>query len=246
METDLVEDYKATALMIYDELYRDRDNTIQKYEVGEKDKVHFYTYDPTFKVESSNKPYNIEDGTMKLIGLSLLEGYTLEDFYKEYIVDYTNQVNPKIVNENGGEEGFPILVSNEAMEHFDLELGDKIFLKPSSNYLRLVVEAYGTIVGKFDGIDRGRDRYGYSVKDDEEVFIYPISVLEATEHKLYYNKMGGFTFKSENNKELMEKREELSRIVSDNPSNEIGMNLNFWDGEIINVVEPLEKKLITP
>ncbi len=44
----------------------------------------------------------------------------------------------------------------------------------------------------------------------------------------------------------MEKREELSRIVSDNPSNEIGMNLNFWDGEIINVVEPLEKKLITP
>lgn len=241
METDLVEDYKATALMIYDELYRDRDNTIQKYEVGEKDKVHFYTYDPTFKVESSNKPYNIEDGTMKLIGLSLLEGYTLEDFYKEYIVDYTNQVNPKIVNENG-EEGFPILVSNEAMEHFDLELGDKIFLKPSSNYLRLVVEAYGTIVGSFDGIDRGRDRYGYSVKDDEEVFIYPISVLEATEHKLYYNKMG-FTFKSENNKELMEKREELSRIVSDNPSNEIGMNLNFWDGEIINVVEPLEKNL---
>lgn len=241
IETGFVEEYKSTAKMIYYELYRNRDGVIEKYEIGEKDKVHFYTYDPKFIVEASNKPYNSEDGMMNIIGLNLLEEHSLGDFNKEYTSDYSNQMNPKIVNESG-DVFFPILVSNKAMDHFDLELGDKILLKTDSNDLRLVIEAYGTIVGSFEGVDRSRNHYGYSKTYEDELFIYPISVLKATEHKLYYSKLE-FEFKPEKNKELMEKKEEIRRMVSNNPSNEFPTELILWDGELINVVEPLEKNL---
>lgn len=240
-KSGLLKDYKATVLMIYTELYRNRNGKVEKYEVGEKDKVHFYTYDPNFRVEASNKPYNMDEGNMRFSGLTFLEGYSIEDLEKEYKVDYTNKMHPRIIDEKG-EGFFPVLVSNKAMEHFDLELGDKILLKNSSNYLRLVMEAYGTIVGTFDKADRGKDRYGLILSKEEELFIYPITVLEGVEHALYYNQME-FSFNPENNKKLISQKEELRRTVSSNPQNIIGTDLKFWDGELSNVVEPLEKNI---
>lgn len=236
-----IKDYKAVVLMIYEELYRNRDGEVEKYEVGEKDKVHFYTYEPSFRVEASNKPYNSDEGIMRFSNLKFIEGYSLGDFEKEYSVDYTNPRNLRVLDEKG-EEFFPVLVSSKAMDHFDLELGDKILLKNSSNYLRLIMEAYGTIVGTFDKVDRGKDRYGFSLENEKELFIYPISVLKAVEHKLYYNKLE-FLFNPEKNRELVERKEEIRRIVSTNPYNEVGTDLNFWDGELTNVVGPLEKNI---
>ncbi|MBU5312396.1 ABC transporter permease, partial [Tissierella carlieri] len=88
METELVEDYSATALMIYDELYTDRDGVIEKYEVGEKDKVHVFISPPKFVVKASNKSYNSSDGVMEFTELNIIDGYSLEDFHKEYIRGY--------------------------------------------------------------------------------------------------------------------------------------------------------------
>ncbi|MBU5312726.1 hypothetical protein KQI38_11840, partial [Tissierella carlieri] len=56
----------------------------------------------------------------------------------------------------------------------------------------------------------------------------------------YYSKME-FVFKQEKNKEIMERKEEIKKIVSDNSSNEIPTELKLWDGEVVNVVGPLEK-----
>lgn len=240
-ETGLVKDYNAIALMIYDELYIKRDDVIKKYEVGEKDKVHFYTYEPSFRVEASNKPYNSDEGTMRFSNLNFMEGYSLEDFEREYTVDYTDPRNLKVLDEKG-EVFFPVLVSSKAMEHFDLELGDKILLKPDSNYLRLVVEAYGTVVGSFEGVNRISTANRYTMVDEKELFIYPISALESLEHTTYYSKVE-LIFNPEKNKELMGRKEELKNILSSNHANLGGMNLNFWDGELINVLEPLERNL---
>lgn len=240
-KTDMIKDYKAIASMIYDELYRDRDGVIEKYEVGEKDKVHFHTNQPRFIVRADNKGYNNSDGIMELTELNFIDGYSLEDFYKEYTRGLSKSYESTVVDEKG-EEGFPILVSNKAMEHFDLRLGDKIFLKPWSSRRGLVFEAYGTIVGTFEGVSRGKDYYGYSAIIDEELFIYPLSVLRATEIEVYYDKME-FEFKQDRNKELMERKEELRRMVANNKSNDYLTELKLWDEEITNVVAPLEKNI---
>ncbi|WP_406241738.1 FtsX-like permease family protein [Tissierella carlieri] len=240
METELVEDYSAIALMIYDELYIYRDGVIERYEVGEKDKVHVFVSPPKFVVKASNKSYNSSDGVMEFVELNIIDGYSLEDFHKEYIRGYKG-LETIIVDEKG-EEGFPILVSNKAMDHYELELGDKISLKPNSNYRKLLMGTYGTIVGTFAGVGSSEDNYGYSEIDDEELFIYPLSVLKTVERGVYYSKME-FVFKQEKNKEIMERKEEIKKIVSDNSSNEIPTELKLWDGEVVNVVGPLEKNI---
>ncbi|MCQ4922802.1 ABC transporter permease [Tissierella carlieri] len=240
METELVEDYSATALMIYDELYIDRDGVIERYEVGEKDKVHVFVSPPKFVVKASNKSYNSSDGVMEFTELNIIDGYSLEDFHKEYIRGYKG-LETIIVDEKGV-EGFPILVSNKAMDHYELELGDKISLKSDPNYRKLLMGTYGTIVGTFAGVGSSEDNYGYSEIDDEELFIYPLSVLKTVERGVYYSKME-FVFKQEKNKEIMERKEEIKKIVSDNSSNEIPTELKLWDGEVVNVVGPLEKNI---
>jgi hypothetical protein len=237
METELVEDYSATALMIYDELYIDREGVIEMYEVGEKDKVHVFVSPPKFVVKASSKSYNSSDGVIEFVELNIIDGYSLEDFHKEYIRGYKG-LETIIVDEKGGED-FPILVSNKAMEHYELELGDKISLKPDPNYRKLLMEAYGTIVGTFAGVGSSEDNDGYS-PIDEELFIYPLSVLKTVERGVYYSKME-FVFKQEKNKEIIERKEEIKKIVSDNSSNEIPTELKLWDGEVVNVVGPLEK-----
>ena len=241
-KTGLIQDYTAIAEMYYEELYIDRAGVVEKYELGEKDKIHFLTRKPTFVVYASNKSYNSDDAAITFTELDFVEGYSLEDFNKEYIGDYSDRSNPIIINEKG-EEGFPILISNKAMEHFDLELGDKIFLKPNLKLRNSSIEAYGTIVGSFKEFDRGKDFYGYSYINQEfDLFIYPISVLEAIEGELYYNKLE-FKFKPEKNKELMERKDDLRKIVSNNPFNDFPTELKLWDEELTNVIEPLEKNI---
>ncbi len=228
METELVEDYESMALMIYDELYRNRDGTIEKYEVGEKDKIHFYTYNPKFIVNASNKSLNSPDGIIQLTELNFMGDYSLEELDKNYIYTRDNSMNHNpIIADEDGKEGFPILASNKAMEHFDLELGDKIFLKPNSEERPILLESYGTIIGTFEGVDSGKDYYGYSAVDDEELFIYPISVLEILERKVYYNKIE-LKFKPKKNKELMERKEELRKIVLSNSFSEHPLELRLW------------------
>jgi ABC-type antimicrobial peptide transport system permease subunit len=243
METELVEDYESIALMIYDELYINRDGTISKYEIGEKDKVHFITDDPKFVVNASNKSLNSPDGIIQLTELNFMEGYSLEDLDKTYIYTSDNTKSHKqIIADEEGKEGFSMLVSDKAMEHFDLELGDKIFLKPNSENRPILLESYGTIIGNFQGVDSSKDYYGHSTMDDEELFIYPISVLNILERKVYYNKIE-LEFKPEKNKELMERKEELRKIVLDNSFRDYPLELRLWDGELTNVIEPLEKNL---
>lgn len=241
-ETGLVDDYTAIAEMFYPELYIDRDGIVEKYEAGEKDTVHFLTRKPTFVAYASNKSYNSQNGGMALTELNFVEGHSLEDFDKEYRGDYSNHLNPIIVNEDG-KEGFPILVSNSAMEHFNLELGNKVFLEPNLQLRNLSIESYGTIVGTFKEIEQDKDLYGYSkINRELDLFIYPISALQSIERELYYNKLE-FEFKSEKNKELMERKEEIRKIVSNNPFNNHPTELRLWDGELTNVIGSLEKSL---
>lgn len=241
-KTDMVKDYSGVAQMLYIELYVNREGVVEKYQAGEKDTVHYLTRKPTFNIYASNKSYNRVDGGMALTELTFVEGYSLEDFDKEYFGDYSDRGNPTIINKSG-KEGFPVLVSNAAMEHFGLELGNKIFLEPNLNLRKLSIESYGTIVGTFKGIEREKDIYGYSqINQEIDLFIYPISALEAIENELYYSKLG-LEFKPEKNKELMSRKDELRRIVANNPFNNFPTELNIWDKELSNVVEPLEKNI---
>ncbi len=242
IETDLVEDYKAIASMIYEELYINRDGVIKKYEIGEKDKVHVFIKHPIFTINASSKSYNSSDGVIEFADLTIIDGYSLEDFDKEYTRGYSKNGEKTVLDEKG-EEDFPILVSKTAMDHYDLKLGDKILLEPASRHRQLSAKAYGTIVGTFKGISTGKDYYGKTIVDEErEVFIYPIRVLDITELQTFYSKIE-FKFKQEKNKELILHKKEIKRIVSDNEFNEFPTELKLWDEELTNVIEPLEKSL---
>ncbi|CAK7058198.1 ABC transporter permease [Tissierella sp.] len=242
IETDLVKDYKAIASMIYEELYINRDGVIKKYEIGEKDKVHVFIKHPIFAVNASSKSYNSSDRIIEFADLTIIDGYSLEDFDKEYTRGYSKNGEKTVLDEKG-EEDFPILVSKTAMDHYDLKLGDKILLEPASRHRQLSAKAYGTIVGTFKGISSGKDYYGKTIVNEEiELFIYPIRVLNITELQTFYSKIE-FVFKQEKNKELMERKEEIKRIVSDNGFNEFPMELKLWDEELTNVMEPLEKNI---
>ncbi len=242
METNLVEDYKSIAWMNYEELYIDRDGVIEKYEVGEKDKVHVFINHPIFVVYASNKSYNSSDGIINLTDLNIIDNYSLDDFDKEYTRGYSKSGELTILDENG-EEGFPILVAEKAMDHYDLKLGDKVLLEPASRHRQLSVRTYGTIVGTYKGISTGKDYYGKNiVNEDTEVFIYPMDVLNNIEMQIFYSKIE-FEFKQEKNKELISRKAEIKGIVSDNSFNEFPTELKLWDGELTNVMEPLEKNI---
>ncbi|MBU5312804.1 ABC transporter permease [Tissierella carlieri] len=242
METGLVEDYKSIAWMNYEELYIDRDGAIKKYEIGEKDKVHVFIKHPIFVVYASNKSYNSSDGIINLTDLNIIDNYSLEDFDKEYTRGYSKNGELTILDENG-EEGFPILVAEKAMDHYDLKLGDKILLEPASRHRQLSVRTYGTIVGTYKGISTGKNYYGKNiVNEDMEVFIYPMEVLNNVEMQIFYSKIE-FEFKQEKNKELISRKAEIKGLVSNNSFNEFATELKLWDEELTNVIEPLEKNL---
>ena len=59
---------------------------------------------------------------------------------------------------------------------------------------------------------------------------------------LYYETLE-FEFNPEKNREVLAQKEELEKMVANNPFNDFLTELNIWDGELINVVEPLEKNL---
>src|SRR5690554_646088 len=62
------------------------------------------------------------------------------------------------------------------------------------------------------------------------------------ERELYYRKLE-FEFIPEKNKEVMSRKEEIKKIVSDFKLNVYPIELKLWDEELINVVDPLEKNL---
>lgn len=241
-KTELLYDYTSLSSMSYTELYINRNGIESKYELSKKDKKGFLIHTPIFTIKASNKLYNSEIDKMTLTKLNIMDGYSLEDFSREYTADYNNRLNPRILNENGNEE-VPVLVSNKAMEHFGLRLGDRIFLEPDPEF-RSIVHAYGTIVGTFENLETGILPSGYIRADKEsELFIYPLSALQLLEKdKLYYETLE-FGFNPQKNREVLAQKEELKKMVANNPFNDFLTELNIWDGELINVVEPLEKNL---
>ena len=236
METDLVRDYTALAEMHYDDLYVKRNGIEEKYEMSEEDRNAYHIGKPSYKIIASNQPFNGES-EIKLTESNIIEGYSLEDFYRSYQLDDENQM---IIDENGHEE-IPVLVSNEAMKEYQLELGNKISLVPEG---REAIKAFGTIIGTFSQLDLGRTPYGFHVYNREsELFVYPLSALQVIEKTGVYYELLEFEFKPEKNRELLNKKEELKDMVARNTRDDQKNELRLLDGELVNVVEPLERNL---
>lgn len=234
LNTELLKDYKSVADMSYSDMYIERDGIERKYEIP----TSFFT------VIASNKPYN-SNGNVQLENLYLMEGYTLEDFNKEYEVDRTDNSNPVIVDDEGSKV-IPILVSEKAMKEFELELGDRILLLEEET--RKTLEIYGTIVGTFTNIEminihEWLEQYTTISKGEPSLFIYPLSVLKAIEKTGVYYSLLELEFKPEKNRELLDRKDELKDMVANNLKDDLRNELKIWDEELTNVVEPLEKNI---
>lgn len=243
LETGLVKDYTAVANMSYSDMYIERNGIEEKYEMKEEDKKAYHIPTPSFEVIASNKPYNSETKN-NLTDVHLAEGYTLEDFYKSYRTDYSDRTNPVIVDEEGNKET-PILASKKAMKDYELEIGDRIALVEE---YRGTLKIYGTIVGTFADLDMSQvhewlEYYTYAGKDEQDLFIYPLSALEAIERNRVYYRRLSFKFNPETNRELLARKDELKNMVSNNIYDDHRNELKLWDEELVNVADPLEKNL---
>ena len=245
LETGLVKDYTSLASMSYKDMYMDKDGIVEKYEKEEKGIAYekFLNREAVFNIRASNKLYNRESG-MNLINLNFLDGYRLEDLYKNYKADYSDRTNPIVVDDKGNQE-IPILASEKALEEYELNLGDKIILKEED---RENLNVSATIVGTFSRLDINEinewlKQYVTIFAEEEALFIYPISALEAIENNKVYYDLLEFEFEPEKNRELLARKEELKDIVANNIYDVNKNGLKLWDEELINVVEPLEKNL---
>lgn len=239
LRTELVKDYISIAHMWYSDMYIDRDGTEEKYEMREEDKKEYYIPIPSFEVRASNKMLNDRNG-IKLTDLYLLDDYSLEDFNKNYRIDYTDKSHPMIVDEKGNKE-IPILVSEKAMKDYGLKLGNRIALMPES---REVLKTFFTIAGTFSKYDIGKTPYGFvSGQEESSLFIYPLSALQAMERTGVYYDILEFEFKPEKGRELLARKDELKNMVLNNIYDVYRNELKLWDEELIKVVDPLEKNL---
>lgn len=245
LETGLVKDYTSLASMSYKDMYIDRGGIVEKYEREEKGIAYekFLNKEPVFNIRASNKLYNRESG-MNLTNLNFLDGYSLEDFYKNYKADYSDRTNPIVVDDKGNEE-IPILASEKALEEYELSLGDKIILEEKD---RENLKVYATIVGTFSSLDINEinewlKQYATISAEEEALFIYPISALEAMERNKVYYDLLEFEFEPEKNRELLSRKEELKNMVANNIYDVNKNELKLWDEELTNAVEPLEKNL---
>lgn len=243
LETGLVKDFLSLADMTYSEMYIKENGFERKYEMTEEEKKAYHIPKASFNVLASNKLYN-SDSKVNLTNLNLIDGYNIEDFFKNYKVDFTDGANPKIVDEKGSSE-IPVLVSEKALKDFQLKIGDNISLAEES---RDLIKAYGTIVGIFKELDMADlheylENYTTITKDKQSIFIYPLSALQAIERNNVHYRSLSFEFKPESNRELLDRKDELKNIVVNNIYDDIRSELKLWDEELTNVVEPLEKGL---
>ena len=95
------------------------------------------------------------------------------------------------MDEKGNSE-IPLLVSEKALKNFHLKIGDNVSLAEKS---RDLIKAYGTIVGTFKELDMADlheylENYTTITKDEQSIFIYPLSALEAIErNNVYYSNL---------------------------------------------------------
>lgn len=243
LETGLVKDFLSLADMTYSEMYIKENGSERKFEMTEEEKKAYHIPKASFNVLATNKPYN-NDSKVNLTNLHLIDGYSIDDFFTNYKADFTDRANPKIVDEKGNSE-IPVLVSEKAMKDFSLKIGDNILLTEES---RDLIKAYATIVGtfeEFDMIDLHKyiEYYTTITRDEQSIFIYPLSALEAMERNNVYYRSLSFEFKTESNRELLDRKDELKDMVVNNIYDDIRSELKLWDEELTNVVEPLEKGL---
>lgn len=226
-KTGLLKDYLGIAVMNYEKLFFEKDRQSAE-EATDLEEINL-------NINALTHPAS-EKNDLEIKDLNL-EGASLDDFYKKYRLDSSTG---KILDEDE-KEGFPILVSNKAMEEYGLSLGDKVCV---SSDARQVVEAYGTIVGNFSLLDRGRVPRGFvALQEEEALFIYPLEVLRAIEPTGIYYDLLEFDFRAEKNRELLKRKDELKESIAKSPYNVAGNTLEIWDEELVNVVEPLEKNL---
>ena len=88
LETGLVKDFLSLAGMSYSEMYIKENGFKRKYEMTEEEKKAYHIPKASFNVLASNKDYN-SDSKINLTNLYLVDGYSLDDFFKNYKVDFT-------------------------------------------------------------------------------------------------------------------------------------------------------------
>lgn len=84
---------------------------------------------------------------------------------------------------------------------------------------------------------------GMATTLEPEPILLPLSALEQLEKDELYYDIARFVFDKEKNRELPEFRAQMEQLFNEGIAGKVRMTFLFWDEELTEVVEPLEKNL---
>lgn len=163
------------------------------------------------------------EGTGKYAAPEYVKGYNGELFSEEWTVEQMKAGHM-----------IPVLLSSGMMEQLGLTFGNIVYMFDDRGGSALVA---GIVAGQYGG--------GF-VSGDKEMVLLPLSALKVTEElneqKLGYS-VAKFTIDPAKNRELAAFREQMKALVTSPGAGLVDLNIIFWDEELKQVVEPLEKNL---
>ncbi|MDL2220305.1 ABC transporter permease [Eubacteriales bacterium OttesenSCG-928-N14] len=137
-------------------------------------------------------------------------------------------------------DAIPIVVSEQNMQQMGLQLGDEVLLFSDNASLtgRENTLQKATIVGQFDG------RFAISAMPDILLSLPSLSAVEEMRgYKPYYS-LVRFTLNPAYNRNLQEFQAQSAKIIDSDLWNTNELLFILWDGELRQVIAPLERTLM--
>jgi len=119
------------------------------------------------------------------------------------------------------------------MSQFRLQLGDSVWIQDSASYRSIDCK----VVGQYTGMIMSAG--------NETPILLPLSVLKMLETGDLRYSVARFAIDPERNRELPEFRAKMSELFADDGNKGVvDTTLIFWDNQMTQVVEPMEKNLL--
>ncbi|NLY21148.1 MAG: hypothetical protein GXZ08_07705 [Tissierellia bacterium] len=226
INTNYVEDYFLSSANHYDELVVDRNGELEKIVKVDYSKWQYYDKIPFMMIIASNQDINSPEG----MTVSLEEDNGVTERFNSY---------------NRKDEIIPVLSSKAAAKTFNIDIGDKVYLRHRGEN---TPKRFGEVIGIYNSFNYpAYDSYsssGVIGSTEIEQFIYPLDAIKSfTQGSMYYSK-AEFLFDQDKNVEFYNNRDEvLNTVLLNKYNSRTGYKLVLNDDTLIETIKPLQKNL---
>lgn len=183
--------------------------------------------------EGPERDYKRSVSKVPLLGFSRPECF-FSEMGRNVKVEYAKGCDQSVFSKDWtGQAGgkFPVVLPRAMMSKIGLRLGDSVWIQHKSAFSSIDCRVVGQYAGTF-GLG-------------ETPVLLPLSALKALETSFLRYSVARFAIDPEKNRELPEFRAEMNAVFGEpGKSDDAGLALLFWDNQLTQVVEPMEKNLV--